>query len=142
MSRLSTIRPEFVEFVPKELEVGVLYVSVQYGTSVHKCACGCGSKTTLPLSPAKWRCLWDGERISLWPSVGNWSFPCQSHYWIEQNRIEWAPAVTRKSIEANRSRDRDDRAQYLERRNGQIVEPPTPGSGRGLIDRLRGLIRR
>jgi hypothetical protein len=49
----STIRPEFVEFIPKELEDGVLYVSVPYGTTVHKCACGCGNKVTLPINSSE-----------------------------------------------------------------------------------------
>jgi hypothetical protein len=40
----SSISHEFVEFVPSELKEGVLYVSVQYATAVHKCACGCGHK--------------------------------------------------------------------------------------------------
>lgn len=144
MSRLSTIQPEFVEFVPKELEEGVLYVSVPYSTTVHKCACGCGSKITLPINTSKWRFLWDGERISLWPSVGNWSYPCQSHYWIEQNRIEWASSKwSREKIGRNRARDKAERQRYLESR----VEPataqvPASESRHGLMDRLRGLFRR
>jgi hypothetical protein len=143
MSRLAAIRPEFVEFVPRGPEEGVLYVSIPYSTSVHKCACGCGSKITLPINPAKWRFLWDGERISLWPSVGNWSYPCQSHYWIEQNQVEWAPKMSREMIEANRASDKADREWYLRSRadpRGDMQR--TPSSRRGLLDRLRGLIRR
>lgn len=29
-------------------------------------------------------------RMWLRPSVGNWSFPCQSHYWIDNGRVRWA----------------------------------------------------
>jgi hypothetical protein len=143
MSRLSSIRPEFVEFVPKELEDGVLYVSIPYSTCVHRCACGCGSKITLPINPAKWRVLWDGERISLWPSVGNWSYPCRSHYWIEESLIEWAPAMSRESVEANRARDKSAPDQYLTSR-GQAGTPQAPRehARRGLFDRIRGLFRR
>jgi hypothetical protein len=144
MTRLYTIRPEFVEFVPKELDEGVLYVSIPYSTTVHKCACGCGSKITLPVNPTKWRFLWDGDRISLWPSVGNWSYACQSHYWIDQNRIDWAKSKwSREKIEANRARDKAERQRYLESRaEPAAAQPPTAESGRGLIDRLRGLLRR
>jgi hypothetical protein len=143
MSRLSSIRPEFVEFVPKELEGGVLYVSIPYSTTVHKCASGCGSKITLPVNPAKWRFLYDGETISLWPSVGNWSYECQSHYWIEQNRIEWARRWTRDKVEQARARDRADRERYLKSR----AEPArarslVKQSACGLIDRITGLFRR
>lgn len=144
MSSLSTIHPEFVEFIPKDLEDGVLYVSIPYSTSVHKCACGCGSKITLPINRAKWRFLWDGDTISLWPSVGNWSYPCQSHYWIEQNRIEWASSKwSREKIESNRVRDRAERQRYLKTRAEPATPgPPAEGSDRGLIDRFRGLFRR
>lgn len=143
MTRLTSIRPEFVEFVPKQLEDGVLYVSIPYSTTVHKCACGCGSKITLPISPAKWRYMWDGDTISLWPSVGNWSYPCQSHYWIEQNDIEWAPKWSHEKIEANRARDKEDRERYLKSRSKPATtQSRAPDSRRGFIDRLRGLFRR
>jgi hypothetical protein len=144
MTPLTEIRPEFVEFVPKELEDGVLYVSIPYSTTVHKCACGCGSKITLPINPAKWRFLWTGESISLWPSVGNHSFACRSHYWIEQNRIEWARAMSQREIDANRERDREEREQYLKSRSEPErtrMDGPSD-SRRGLIDRLRGFIKR
>jgi uncharacterized protein DUF6527 len=143
VSRLTTIRPEFVEFVPKEIEEGVLYVSVPYSTTVHRCACGCDSKITLPISPVKWRFMYDGKRISLWPSIGNWSYPCQSHYWIDQNRIEWAAKWTSEKIDAARSRDRADRERYL--RSWSEAGDPQPSAtqpGRGLIDRILGVFRR
>lgn len=143
MSRLTAIRSEFVEFVPKELDEGILYISIPYRTTVHKCACGCGSKVTLPLRPHQWRFTYDGETVSLEPSVGNWGFPCQSHYWITENRIDWAPKWSREKIEANRVRDKTDRERYL-----RSLTRPTAGgpvaskSSRGLIDRIRGLFRR
>jgi hypothetical protein len=144
MSRLTTIRPEFVEFIPKDLEDGVLYVSIPYSTSVHRCACGCGSKITLPINRAKWRFLWDGEAISFWPSVGNWSYPCQSHYWIEENRIQWASKMSREKIDANRARDKADRERYVRSRTEpEQVQPSAMDTRRGgLIDRVRGLFRR
>lgn len=60
MNPVASVQPEFVEFVPKELEDGVLYISIPYSTAVHKCACGCGTKTTTPISPARWRFTYDG----------------------------------------------------------------------------------
>jgi hypothetical protein len=99
MGGLTRIRHEFVEFIPKKLEQGVLYISIPYDTAVHKCACGCGSKITTPISPVRWRLTYDGETVSLSPSVGNWSYPCQSHYWVKCNRIEWAPKWSREKIE-------------------------------------------
>ncbi len=142
MSRPAAIRPEFVEYVPKQLDEGVLYISIPFSTTVHKCGCGCGSKITLPINAAKWRFLWDGSSISLWPSVGNWSYPCKSHYWIEQNCIEWAPAWSKERIEANRARDQSARARYLESRRGGAEPVKIESRSRGLIDRVRGMFRR
>lgn len=143
MSRLTTITPRFVEFVPKELEDGVIFISIPYSTSVHRCACGCGSKITLPINPAKWRLLWDGERISLWPSVGNWSYACKSHYWIEQNRIQWSRTLSPERIQAIRERDKAARERYLQAGVDTVDEDRGPGDEKsGLIDRIGGLFRR
>lgn len=104
MSRLTSIRPEFVEFIPKELEEGVLYISISYLTAVHRCACGCGSKITTPIRPARWRFTYDGESVSLHPSIGNWSYPCQSHYWIERDRVEVGTEVVEREDRRRTSR--------------------------------------
>lgn len=100
------IRPEFVEFMPKELDDGVLYISMQYATVIHLCCCGCGNKVVTPLSPTDWQLTFDGESVTLDPSIGNWSFPCQSHYWITRNQVEWAPKWTGSEIEEGRRLDR------------------------------------
>jgi hypothetical protein len=112
MSRLSSIRPEFVEFVPKELEEGVLYISIPYRTAVHRCACGCGSRITTPIRPHQWRLTYDGESVSLSPSIGNWSYPCQSHYWIARNDIAWSKKFSKEKIASVRARDKADRDRY------------------------------
>ena len=90
MNRRTNLAYEFVEFIPKHPKEGTVYVSIAYATAVHKCCCGCGSEVVTPLSPTDWRLTFDGESISLHPSIGNWGFPCRSHYWIEQNRVRWA----------------------------------------------------
>jgi hypothetical protein len=145
VSRLTSIHPEFVEFVPKELEEGVLYISIPYKTVVHRCACGCGSKITTPLSRVRWRLTYDGETVSLHPSIGNWSYPCQSHYWVHANRIEWAGKLSREKIEAGRARDRADRVwHYASRQQGiphqseQTAQGPSTGWLRRLVRRLFG----
>jgi hypothetical protein len=104
---------EFVEFIPSELEEGILYVSVQYATAVHKCACGCGNKVVTPISPAEWQLLFDGESVSLMPSIGNWQFPCRSHYWIKSNKVRWAEAWTPEQIVAGRQRESRDYERYF-----------------------------
>lgn len=96
--RRNAITFEFVEFVPRELEDGKLYISTTYATAVHRCCCGCGSKITTPLAPSEWSLTFDGKTVSLQPSIGNWSFPCQSHYWIRRNAVEWAGRFSPKQI--------------------------------------------
>lgn len=99
------VTPKFVAFIPKELEAGIIYVSGEYATTAHKCACGCGEKVILPLHPTDWRLKFDGKSITMRPSVGNWGFPCRSHYLITENRIEWAGDWTEDQIAAGRNRN-------------------------------------
>lgn len=100
MIRKTEIRHEFVEFIPIERAEGVIYVSIKYATSVHNCLCGCGSKVVTPISPTGWKLIFDGETISLYPSIGNWNLDCQSHYWVKNDRVEWAPKWTKEQIES------------------------------------------
>src|SRR3546814_4876362 len=83
-----------VETIPTRLQAGELYISKRYRTSVHLCCCGCGLEVVAPLNPAKWQLTEyrDGS-VSLFPSIGNWSFPCRSHYWIERSRVRWSHAM-------------------------------------------------
>jgi hypothetical protein len=102
---LQLYRPEFLESFPDELAEGVLYVSMPYGTAAHKCACGCGNVVFTPFSPTDWRVTYNGSNVTLWPSIGNWNFPCQSHYWIEGGRVRWAPKWSKQQIERGRHTD-------------------------------------
>jgi hypothetical protein len=52
-----------------------------------KCACGCGKEVVTPLSATDWKLIFDGKTVSLDPSIGNWGFPCRSHYWVRNNRM-------------------------------------------------------
>jgi Family of unknown function (DUF6527) len=107
------IRHEFVDYIPEVLTEGTVYVCLQFATVVHKCCCGCGAEVVTPLSPTDWELLFNGVSISLSPSIGNWSFPCQSHYWIRRNRIEWAPRWSRERIAAGREFDAKLRSAYV-----------------------------
>jgi hypothetical protein len=138
------IEHRFVEMVPAELEDGVLYVSLRYRTVVHLCACGCGNKVVTPIRPPRWHLKFDGDSVSLWPSVGSWQFPCRSHYWVKENRIDWAPAWTDAQIARGRARDESDMRLYYEERTPAADRI---GAGRGSTarrrwrDRLRSLLR-
>src|SRR6266542_2523586 len=101
----TAIRHEFVELVPDHLDQGTLYISIPYETAVHLCACGCGIKVVTPISPPDWKLIWDGDTVSLDPSIGNWQFPCRSHYWIRRNQVRWARQMSEDEIAEGRRRD-------------------------------------
>jgi hypothetical protein len=108
--------PRFVEFVPEQLDEGALYVSIEYATVVHLCCCGCGNQVVTPLSPAFWELTYDGDAVTLFPSVGSWNFPCRSHYWIVRNRVVKAWSWTDAEISYARSLDAHERRSYFRRR--------------------------
>ena len=109
--KLDELTPEFVDEMPSVLEHGKLYLSCRYRAVVHLCACGCGAKVSTPLHPTGWRLAYNGETVSLSPSVGNWSEKCQSHYVIRDSRIQWADRLPRdkiRSIREKRHRELED----------------------------------
>ena len=89
----------FVENMPEKLDENVIYVSIPFETVMHLCACGCKNEVVTPLSPAEWSVTFDGETISLYPSIGNWSLACKSHYWIRKNHVEWSTKWSKEEIE-------------------------------------------
>jgi hypothetical protein len=127
---------EFVDLIPAEREEGKLYISIKYRTAVHNCFCGCGMKVVTPIRPTGWQLTYDGDSVSLNPSVGNWSFKCRSHYVIRGNRALPAGPMTHDQIEAGRDRDQAVRAAYF----GQ-VPAAAPVKKRGLWERLFGFGR-
>jgi hypothetical protein len=114
MIRFHSLEPRFVLTIPRPLEPGVLYVSMEYGTVVHSCCCGCGLEVVTPLTPTDWHLSYDGEGISLRPSVGNWNFPCQSHYVITRNRVFESGIWSKERVEAEQRRDRRAKASYYQ----------------------------
>lgn len=104
----------FVESVPEELEPWSLYISVEFTTVMHLCLCGCGREVVTPLAPNDWKMTFDGESISLYPSIGNWSFPCRSHYWIRRNQVEWAAQWSEDEIVRGRLEDKNAKEKSSE----------------------------
>ena len=103
--KVQSIRPEYVEFIPKTLEDGVLYVSKKFKTASHRCCCGCATKIVTPLRPTEFTLTERGDAVSLYPSVGNWNHPCQSHYWIRDSRVVWAAIMSKEQIRMGRAYD-------------------------------------
>ena len=65
MSAVETLEPLFVHEVPERPEEGKLYISIEFGSVNHLCACGCGNEVVTPLHPARWAILYDGDTITL-----------------------------------------------------------------------------
>ena len=106
------IKPEFVELIPDVVESGILYISIPFATATHKCACGCNEIIVTPIKPTDWTLTWNGKTITINPSIGNWSLSCQSHYWIEENKIIWSRKWNDSEIKAVRTKDRKIKSQY------------------------------
>jgi len=103
--KITKMRHEFVELMPEIIEDGVLYVSIKFALVIHKCPCGCGGRVVTPIAPDEWKLTFDGETISLDPSVGNWSFDCQSHYFIKENKVKAAGKMSKDEIDYVRKMD-------------------------------------
>lgn len=127
---------KFVDFMPDILEENILYVSMEYCTAIHLCVCGCGNKVITPISPTSWQLTFDGKAISLSPSIGNWNFDCQSHYWITNNKIEHARKWNKKEISDGRARDEKVKSDYYKELSPIQEEQLISASNRGLVKRI------
>lgn len=110
---MKTIQHKFVEFIPEVLEDDTLYITIKYKTAAHICICGCGNKVITPFSPADWQLIFNGKTVSLKPSIGNWSFDCQSHYWITNNEIIYAEKWSEEKIKKNRKADKRKKKKFF-----------------------------
>ena len=110
--RHSVLKHRFVDTFPETLEPGVLYVSLEFGSAAHSCCCGCREEVVTPLTPTDWNITYDGETITLHPSVGSWTLPCRSHYVIRRNRVIEAPPWSDAEVAAERRRDRRAKAAH------------------------------
>jgi len=123
----------FVEFIPpvQDMDEGKVYISIPYATVAHRCMCGCGCEVVTPLSPIHWQLMFDGKTISLHPSIGSWSLPCHSHYWIRNDKVVWARRWSPKEIEQCRADDRQATDAYYDRGRRSKKSKGRPTSPRG-----------
>lgn len=117
---MRSLEHRFVQYLPETLDPGILYISLEYVTVSHLCCCGCEEEVVTPLSPIGWRMTFDGETISLWPSIGNWNLQCRSHYIIERGRIVVAAPWSNEQVAAERKRDSKAKAEFF----GESMEIP------------------
>jgi hypothetical protein len=148
VNRQNQIQHRYVEFIPKDLDEGILYISTRFKTASHLCCCGCGSKVVTPLNPAKWRLVDHGSAVSLSPSIGLGALPCRSHYWIRRSHIDWYPKMT--DAQTHRAQHADEYASqvYTGERfpappspQDTSMPPATTGWWQRLIGWLRSLFR-
>jgi Family of unknown function (DUF6527) len=123
-----TVQHKFVDSLPDVLEEKTLYVCMEFATAAHKCICGCGREVVTPLSPTDWKLVYDGRAVTLHPSIGNWSFPCRSHYWIRSNRVEWAPSWSDEEVRAGKLHDRLTKDWYFDAVAGGQADGPSKGA--------------
>lgn len=112
--RDASLSHTFVQSIPADLEDSILYICIEYATAVHKCCCGCGHKVVTPLSPTDWKVTYNGDTVSLSPSIGNWSFACKSHYWILNDTVSWADTWSKEQIDFGRAQDLTSKNEYFE----------------------------
>jgi hypothetical protein len=105
--------------MPDQIEEGILYISTTYCTAIHKCVCGCGNKVVTPISPVDWQLFFNGESITLQPSIGNWGFECKSHYWIVNNQVKHARKWSDKEIDSGRESEYRERNEYYKKKKGK-----------------------
>lgn len=92
---ITELTPIYCDNIPDEKEQGILYISKRYWCAIHLCACGCGGQVVTPLKTiagvAGWNLTEKEGKVSLTPSIGNWSGenPYHAHYFITENKIVW-----------------------------------------------------
>lgn len=126
------LKHSFVTSIPDQIDPGILYISTDFATMMHLCACGCGREVVTPLSPKDWRITYDGRSVSVHPSVGSWSLPCRSHYVIKKGNIRWAGDWSDEQIDKGRRADLvrkrsevPDQPKYVQPLERQKAKPPT-----------------
>jgi len=82
----------FCEYIPKDIEKDTLYISEEFGCSIHTCGCGCGSKIAISIAPY-WSDGWtmtkhDDGTVSFDHSLQHRG-GCCSHYYIKKSDFVW-----------------------------------------------------
>jgi hypothetical protein len=116
--KIESFRLEEVEFMPTQLEPGILYASQKYRTAAHLCACSCGEKVRTQLGPLGWRLTKGRSGPTLYPSIGNWQKPCRSHYYIRSGRVLWQGDWTDEEVLEGRRAEETWRDAYFQHHRG------------------------
>ena len=98
-----------VDRIPKTLESGIVYHSVEFELAALLCACGCGHRTTL-LVPDSHQVRSQDGYATITPSIGACDAPCGSHYFISAGEVTWLPAFNAAQAQALMQRQVDRHA--------------------------------
>lgn len=121
--KVKVLMPMYVANLPEQLQEGVIYICEEFDATAHKCCCGCGEDVYNKLGPAKWQLTKERNgTVSLYPSIGNWKYACRSHYWIVNNRVIDAGAMSKRAIKAIQKWDRRDRDRVIAQHNAKTRE--------------------
>lgn len=131
MIQVRKLEPVFIKHIPTEMETGKLYVSMEYATASHLCCCGCGEEVVTPITPTDWTMEFNGEAVSLRPSIGNWNLPCRSHYFIRRGTVVEAASWSREQIDDEWQRDRQRKAAFYKTPEPASYKNPNPASDPG-----------
>lgn len=85
------MRYELVQYMPETIEPDVLYVSHEFGATMHICPCGCSREISCEIKPFwsdGWRLTVSNDKPTLYPSIANRI--CKAHYWIRDGEVVWA----------------------------------------------------
>jgi hypothetical protein len=113
---MMTIEHKFVDLIPDKIPYGILFICIRYKTAVHQCVCGCGNEVVTPISPTDWQISFDGQSVSLHPSIGNWNFPCRSHYWIAHNTVYHSNSWSEEEVKTGREKDQQKKKLFFKKK--------------------------
>ena len=66
--------------------------------------------------------IFDGETVSLHPSIGSFKLDCKSHYYISRGVVEWSGAWSDKRVATARRHDESEKREYYKNRQKIAVK--------------------
>lgn len=99
--------------VPDHIDKTIFIVGSTPKWVIFDCPCDRGHRLSVPLMKSvspHWRLTRHGKTISLWPSISVTDGPCDSHFWLRKNRVEWARWVDYDYRDQTKSRLRQSKS--------------------------------
>jgi hypothetical protein len=116
--RKTRFKYEVVNSFPEKLRARTVYITADRDLAGHLCACGCEKEVITPLSPTDWSIKLNRRGVTLNPSIGNWAYPCRSHYFILDGNVVWEDNMSNETITRGRQKNRSRKLSYYGDMNG------------------------